>query len=166
MKKLTLNFSALACLALLPLMAQASSLVLTVTADSTFAGYDGFIVQEVFTEDGFPPETGDVALFSENGHVRLYGFRELGGEWDILPITAYLVKLNNMNVGDTWAAIPNEFYGPMTSTVEAIESVAVEAGTFNNAYRVSMRADFLGPLSPPLEEFWFVDGVGFVLDKG
>lgn len=160
------SFALLVCLALTAQLAFADSLVLSVTADTTFTGNAGFIINEVFTPGSDPVEIADIGAFPENGKLRLYAFRDPGGAWDIAPAAGYLVQLSSLNVGDSWAGLPSEELGPVTNRVEAQESVIVPAGTFNNAYRVAVRADNLPGSSDPIEEFWFVEGVGFVLNIG
>jgi len=166
MKKSLVVLTSLFCLALFWQPALADSLVLTVSADTTFAGMDGVIIQEVFVEENSPPEIVDFGAFPETGKLRIYGFRPLGGAWEIMPSAIYLVQLSNLTIGDSWVGFPSDDLGSTTATVEAIESVTVLAGTFDNAYRVDTRADALGPESLPLESHWYVWGVGFVLNEG
>jgi len=166
MKKSFMTLAMVFCLALTALPTLADSLVLTVTADTTFAGNSGHIVNEVFVEDGYPPEVVDFAAFTEAGKLRIYGFRPWGEEWQILPTTTYIVQQASLSIGDSWAGFPDDNFGSTTATVEAVESVTVPAGVFNNAYRVDTRIDAHGPDSQPRESHWWVAGVGFVLNIG
>ncbi len=143
--------------------AVADSLSWTVVAESTFEGNPGFIISEDFSEEGSDlVETEEIAIFIEDGKVRLHGFREPGGVWEFLPFAAYFVQVPNLQIGDSWVGLPHDFYGSTTATVVAQEDVSVPAGTFFGAYKVELRADILGPESPPTEVFWFAMGVGMI----
>ena len=147
-------------------LAAAATLTLTVQADSTIAGNPGKVMYEEFVESGSPAEISGFLVFQEAGKHRLYASNEEGGPWDVIPSAIYIVPVSSMTVGETWVGLPDDLGTATTAMVGAIESVTVPAGTFANAYRVDIRPDGAGPGSQPLEQFWFVSGVGFVRNVG
>lgn len=133
---------------------------LTVVADSTFSGNDGFVVHSV-QSDG---SNASVFAGLDSGKVRIYAFREFGSQiWDELDEPQYFVGSSPMNIGDTWRFLDSDDGHETEAEVVALESITVVAGTFL-AYRVEI-VETIAP-NEPFETMWFVDGVGFVRNQG
>jgi hypothetical protein len=67
-------------------------------------------------------------LFEENNHLRWYAFEmSYQSTFTTLPESTYMVKLNSVNIGDTWTAWIDE---PLKAEVVDTSTVTVPAGTF------------------------------------
>jgi hypothetical protein len=133
---------------------------LTVVADSTYSGNDGFVVESV--ED----ESFGVSIFVgiDAGKVRIYAFRDFGSQiWDDVGDPQYLVPSATLNIGDTWRFVDSDDGNETEAEVMALENITVVAGTFS-AYRV----DIIETNAPNdlYETMWFANGIGFVRSQG
>lgn len=158
MRKLVPVLFALALAA--PFTAQADE-VITVVADSTLAGNDGFIVHSVRASEG---EGQSVFVFEEDGKLRVYAFRQFGQfTWDVLPGSQYLVQQHSMSIGDKWNALQGDGGNPMEAEVVDHVSITVLAGTFD-CYRI----DLVYTANPTVvvQSMWFSNGVGWVQNEG
>ncbi|MBL7086976.1 MAG: T9SS type A sorting domain-containing protein [Candidatus Cloacimonetes bacterium] len=91
----------------------------------TLNGYPGFV--RVMTINDSLNETD--FLFEENGYVRCYAFKMAWQDtFYILPDSTYHVKLDSLEIGDTWNSFIDE--EPTLAVVVDTATVSVPAGTF------------------------------------
>ena len=134
--------------------------VLTVVADSTLAGTDGFVIHATQTDGS----GSSVFLVEEAGMVRLFASREYGSQsWDIEATVQYICPLTPMSLGDSWSSFTTDEGDETVAEVTAAENLTTDAGTFQ-CYRVDIEK-----VSEPgvlVETMWFSWGVGFVRSQG
>ncbi len=137
-----------------------ASETLTVAADSTLAGHEGFIVHITSTFEGF----SSLFLFEENDKLRLFAGRDGGStEWDILSSAQYVVPTTAMTVGQSWDFIDTDEGEARVARVVGQEQRTTSAGTFT-CLRVKIERVSAPGVAD--ETIWFAWGVGFVRDQG
>ena len=96
-------------------------------------------------------------LFEENNHLRWYAFEmSYQSTFTTLPESTYRVKLNSVNIGDTWTAWIDE---PLKAEVVDTSTVTVPVGTFET-FVINM---YLKSIPDSLVHIGYLtDGIGSV----
>ncbi|MBC8527329.1 MAG: hypothetical protein H8D22_10860, partial [Candidatus Cloacimonetes bacterium] len=90
----------------------------------TLNGYPGFV--QVMTINDTLNDTD--FFFEENGYLRWYAYKMAWQDtFHILPDSTYHVKLDSLEIGDTWNSWMN---GPTNAIVIDTATVSVTSGTF------------------------------------
>lgn len=134
---------------------------LTVVADSTLVGQDGYILLR--EEPGESDHLANYFMVDEGGHIRFFANREAGApDWTIHPDGWYFGPPPGAGIGDSWTTVPGNYGRPSRSTLHAYETVVVPAGTFDAVVCV-VHPEAMGDAGPATNNVrHFADGVGLV----
>jgi hypothetical protein len=133
----------------------------TVVADSTLAGHDGYILL-VENPEGFD-HLDNYFITLEEGQARFFAYRVFGEpDWTVFSEALYIGPPPGATVGDSWATVPDDWGRPSHSSFHNIETITVPAGVFTTAVCV-VHPDAMGDEGPGTSEIrHFAQGVGLV----
>jgi hypothetical protein len=136
---------------------------ITVVADSTLAGQDGYILLR--ENPGGSDNLANYFMVDEGGQIRFFAFRKAGApDWTIHPDGWYWGPPPGAGIGDSWTTAPGNYDRPSRSTLHGYETVVTPAGTFSAAVCVA-HPEAMGDAGPAINAVrYFVEGVGLVLD--
>jgi hypothetical protein len=134
---------------------------ITVVADSTLAGREGYILLREAPGDS--DHLANYFMVLDSGQVRFFASREAGApDWTIFPEGYYFGPPPGAVIGDSWTAVPGNYGRPSRATLHAYETVDVPAGTFTAAVCV-VHPETMGAEGPATNNVMhFAEGVGLV----
>ncbi len=134
---------------------------ITVVADSTLAGQDGYILLR--EDPGGSDHLANYFMVDEGGQLRFFASRQAGApDWTIFPDGYYFGPPPGAEIGDSWTTVPGNYGRPSRSTLHAYETIVVPAGTFNAVVCVR-HPEAMGDTGPAINNvIHFAEGVGLV----
>jgi hypothetical protein len=132
---------------------------ITVVADSTLVGQDGYILLR--EEPGDSDHLANYFMVDEGGHIRFFAHRPAGDpDWTIYTDEYYFGPPPGAVIGDSWPTVPGNYGRPSRSTLHTYETVVVPAGTFSAVVCVR-HPETMGDAGPATNNvLHFVEGVG------